>query len=298
MIMKMKYLVPVLAAVAIAPFAVCQEPVKTADGIEKTSAAELAVPAEQKPVEITPEQRELFLRGLGWLIGQQSGLIQELGLSAEDVPAVTDGFKLALLGGGKDIPEKIMALDAAYGQFVRDLQANAARVEAEKQAAIAATNKDAGAAFVKKTLNEDTEFAALPSGVLVKIISAGDSAKKPTLADTVAVRYTGKLIDGTIFDSSNRDEKTGEPKAFVPGEGETAELPLGALIPAWQEAIPQLGEGGRATIITPSDKAYGDRSVGEIPAGSTLVFDIELVKILPQESPAVPATEAVPVEAK
>lgn len=288
MLMKIKYLVPTLAAIVAAPFAVCQEVSEPAGEIEKTPAANLALPEAKKPVEITPEQRELFLRGLGWLIGQQSGLVQELGITADDVPAVADGFKLALLGGGKDIPEKIMALDEAYGQFVRDLQEKATRAAAEKQAAEAAVNKEAGAAFVKKTLDEDKAFVALPSGVLMKTLAAGDTAKKPTLEDTVSVRYTGKLIDGTIFDSSNRDEKTGEPKEFVPNEGEAADLPLGALIPAWQEVIPLLGEGGRATIVVPSDKAYGDRAIGEIPAGSTLVFDIELVKILPPETPAVP----------
>lgn len=109
----------------------------------------------------------------------------------------------------------------------------------------------------------------------MKTTKAGDTEKKPSAADTVSVRYTGKLVDGTVFDSSTKDAN-GVPVQFVAGEGETVELPLGQLIKAWAEAIPLLGVGGQCTLIVPADQAYGDRAVGIIPPGATLIFDIEL----------------------
>lgn len=275
MIMKMKNLVPVFAALVAAPFAVAAE----------TPADALAAPAAEKSVEITPEQRTLFLQGLGWIVGTRGG-IEELRLSEADSFAVAEGFRLALLGKGRDIPEKIFAQNDAYEKFVTEMQTNALRQEKAEREAASAENKKLGEAFVAKTVAEDKSFETLPSGVLLKIVAAGAADKKPTLADTISIRYTGKLISGVIFDSSARDEKTGEPKAFVAGEGATVELPLGALIPAWQEALPRIGEGGRCTIVAPAAQAYGDRAVSVIPAGSTLVFDIELVKILPPEAAA------------
>lgn len=270
---KIKYLVPALVALAAAPF------VSAAENAPQTQAAQ---PAK---IEISPAQRQLFLQGLGWLIAQQSGLAQELGIAAEDVPAVVEGFRLALDGKGDDIPAKIMADNDAYGAFIRGLQAAVAE-KAEAAAKKASTaNKKLGAEFVAKTIAEDKTFTRLPSGVLFKKIADGDAAKKPTVDDVVAVRYTGKLIDGSIFDSSERNPQTGEPVAFT-DKSEAVELPLGQLIPAWIETIPQLGIGGKCTLVVPAEQAYGDRAAGMIPPGSTLIFDIELVDIPAPEAPA------------
>lgn len=280
----MKSLLPVFAALAAAPFAFAAEDVKpTVPAVETAPAAAAA--------EITPEQRALFLQGLGWLVGQQSGLVQDLRVSAEDVPAITEGFRLALLGEGKDFPEKIIAMNDAYSAFIQGLQAAAAeKIEAEMRAA-AAENKKLGAEFVRKTLEGDKAFSALPSGVLMKIVKPGDAAKKPSTDDVVAVRYTGKLIDGSIFDSSARDEN-GVPVPFTAGAGEPVQFPLGGLIAAWGEALPRLGVGGVCTIVVPAEQGYGDRAAGMIPPGATLIFDIELADIPAPEAPAAaPAAE-------
>lgn len=264
--MKIKTLIPVVAAFAVAPF------VSAASDTE-------AVPAPS----VSPEQRQLFLQGLGWLVGQQSGLRQELRIPAADVPAVAEGFRLALLDEGKDFPEKITELNEAYSAFIGELQANAAEEVAAEMRLASENNRKLGAEFVAKTLEEDKAFEKLPSGVLMKTLVAGDAAKKPTLADTISVRYTGKLIDGTIFDSSERSEQTGVPVPFVAGTGEEVELPLGGLIKAWGEALVKLGTGGRCTLVVPADQGYGDRATGMIPPGSTLVFDIELAGIVPPQ---------------
>ncbi len=270
MIHKMKTLVPVLAAFAVAPFVSAEDDT----ALPSTTLAN-AVEQSSKKVEITPEQRQLFLKGLGWLVGQQSGLVQELRISKEDAAAVAEGFRLALTGEGQDIPAQVMANNDAYSAFIDELQANAmAQLEAEMKAA-ADENKKIGAEFAKKAQAEDDGYKTLPSGVLMKTVKAGNAEKKPTIDDTVSVRYTGTLVDGTVFDSSTKDAN-GIPVRFVAGEGETVELPLGQLIKAWSEAIPLLGIGGQCTLIVPADQAYGDRSVGIIPPGATLIFDIEL----------------------
>ncbi len=90
----------------------------------------------------------------------------------------------------------------------------------------------------------------------------GDAVKEGA---TVVIHYTGWLTDekATKFDSSV-------------DRGEKAEFPLGSLIKGWQEGIPGMKPGGVRRLKIPSDLAYGDRAKGGIPAGSTLVFEIEL----------------------
>lgn len=273
---KLKLLIPAIAALAAAPFVSAGNANLLPDeSVAVKLPMESSAPAKTEKIKISPEQRTLFLQGLGWLVAQQSGLIEDLRVSKEDTAAIAEGFKLALQGEGNDIPTKILADNAAYSQFIDELQEQAiAAMEAEMKQA-AEGNRKIGAEFVAKTKAEDKSFVTLPSGVLMKTTKAGDASKKPTLKDTVSVRYTGKLVDGTIFDSSNRSEDR-VPVQFVAGEGDTVELPLGGLIPAWGEALPLIGVGGQCTLIIPADQAYGDRATGIIPPGSTLIFDIEL----------------------
>ena len=84
----------------------------------------------------------------------------------------------------------------------------------------------------------------------------------------VAVHYVGKLLDGTEFDNSI---KRGEPIEFILGQGQ--------VIPGWDEGIAMMKEGGKATLLIPSDLAYGERGNQAIPPCSPLVFDVELVKV-------------------
>jgi len=94
------------------------------------------------------------------------------------------------------------------------------------------------------------------------------TGKKAMPGNTVSVHYTGRLLDGTVFDSS---VDKGTPYTF--------RLGVGAVIKGWDEAIAMLNEGGKATIVIPSDLAYRDQDSGRIPPYSTLVFDVELVSV-------------------
>ena len=85
-----------------------------------------------------------------------------------------------------------------------------------------------------------------------------------TAGDRVLIHYTGRLDDGTVFDSSY---DRGEPISFK----------LSQVIPGWQEAIPLLKKGGKATFVIPSGMAYGARKAGKIPPNSVLAFEVELI---------------------
>lgn len=106
-----------------------------------------------------------------------------------------------------------------------------------------------------------------PSGLMYVIQQEG-SGKKAEAGKTVKVHYTGKLQDGTKFDSSL---DRGAPIEFALGKG--------MVIPGWEEGIALMKEGGKATLIIPPKLGYGSMAKGPIPANSTLFFDVELIEV-------------------
>ena len=127
-----------------------------------------------------------------------------------------------------------------------------------------AEQKRAAEAF--KKLTKDAKKTE--SGLAYFIIKEGDGAQAEA-GKTVSVHYTGKLIDGTKFDSSL---DRGQPIDFPLGQGR--------VIPGWDEGIALLKVGGKATLIIPPHLAYGERGAGGIiPPNATLIFDVELVDV-------------------
>lgn len=105
------------------------------------------------------------------------------------------------------------------------------------------------------------------SGLQYRIDQEGNNEVMATAQDTVEVHYTGKLLDGSVFDSSVT-------------RGEAAKFPLTAVIPGWTEGIQLVGEGGKITLWIPFDLGYGSRDMGpNLPGYSTLVFEVELIKV-------------------
>lgn len=126
--------------------------------------------------------------------------------------------------------------------------------------------KDKAQALANKKLMEGATVTE--SGLGYKMIIEGSGAQ-PTKGQTVSVHYTGKLTDGTKFDSSlDRNQ----PIEF--------ELGTGRVIKGWDEGVALLKKGGKATFIIPSDLGYGERGAGGvIPPNATLIFDVELIDI-------------------
>ena len=106
------------------------------------------------------------------------------------------------------------------------------------------------------------------SGLAFRVIQAGTGTAHPSATDEVTVHYTGWLTNGTMFDSS---VTRGAPATF----------PLDRVIPGWTEGVQLMVVGEKRRFWIPSDLGYGDRDApgGLIPAGSTLVFDVELLGI-------------------
>ncbi|KAK6521965.1 FK506-binding protein 1A [Arthrobotrys megalospora] len=106
-------------------------------------------------------------------------------------------------------------------------------------------------------------------GVTVESTSPGDGVNFPKPGDTVTMHYTGKLTNGTKFDSS---VDRGEP--FV------TKIGIGRVIKGWDEGVPQLSVGQKAKLTITPDYGYGARGAGNvIPPNATLIFDVELIKI-------------------
>lgn len=140
----------------------------------------------------------------------------------------------------------------------------------EKQKAVAAkmadVNKAAGDEFLAKNSTRE-EVTTLPSGLQYEVIEEGNGAQ-PTASDQVEVHYTGRLIDGTVFDSS---VDRGVPATF----GVTQ------VIPGWVEALQLMKAGSKWRLHIPSQLAYGPNGAGGvIGPNATLIFDVELLKVL------------------
>ena len=146
------------------------------------------------------------------------------------------------------------------------------KVDPAVAAATAAKTLADGQAFLEKNKTEPG-VVVLPSGVQYKIVASGPAdGNSPRPRDEVKVHYEGKLLDGTVFDSSFE-------------RGAPATMALGRLIPAWIEVMQKMRPGDEWTIRSPASQAYGGQDRGPIPANSVLKFRIQLIDFLPASRP-------------
>ena len=125
--------------------------------------------------------------------------------------------------------------------------------------------KEIGAKFLEE--NGKKEGVHTTASGLQYIIDKEGTGKQPTATDNVTVHYTGRLLDGKVFDSSV-------------ARGEPATFPLNRVIPGWTEGLQLMKEGAKYTFFIPSDLAYGAQGAGrDIPPHSTLIFEVELIKV-------------------
>lgn len=126
-------------------------------------------------------------------------------------------------------------------------------------------NIEAGEQFLAKNKKQKGVMTTA-SGLQYKVITAG-TGEKPTATDRVKVHYRGTLLDGTEFDSSY---KRNEPTTFG----------VNQVIKGWTEALQLMPVGSKWELYIPQELAYGSRSTGNIPAYSTLIFEVELLEIV------------------
>lgn len=128
-------------------------------------------------------------------------------------------------------------------------------------------NIEAGAKYMEQ-ISINKSVYTTKSGLKYMRLREGNG-KRPKVTDRVKVHYTGKLIDGTTFDSS---VDRGEPITF----------PLNQVIPGWTEGLQLMDEGSKYMLYIPYNLGYGEQQAGSIPPGSTLVFEVELLEINPK----------------
>lgn len=156
-----------------------------------------------------------------------------------------------------------------YDEAKAEIQKYFTALEAKQQAAakeMSEANAKAGRDFLEANGKRE-EVKVTPSGLQYEVLRQGEGPK-PTADDRVVVHYTGKLIDGTVFDSS---EERGEPATF----GVTQ------VIPGWVEALQMMNAGSQWRLYIPSQLAYGPQGAGGlIGPNQTLIFDVTLLEVV------------------
>lgn len=131
----------------------------------------------------------------------------------------------------------------------------------------ASNNIQLGAEFLSQNMTKEG-VVTTESGLQYKVLTKGTGEIHPSTNDKVKVHYQGSLTDGTIFDSSI-------------ARGKPIEFGLNQVIKGWTEGLQLMVEGEKSRLFIPSDLGYGNKPAGSIPAGSTLIFDVELIQINP-----------------
>src|SRR5947208_3458760 len=193
----------------------------------------------------TDDQKTLY--ALGLLLGKN---IKPFALKPEELEIVKKGLSDAVTDAKPQVELE------TYGPKVNEL--------AQKRASAGADEaKKKGQEFADNVAKQK-DATKTASGVVIRTITPG-SGESPSATDVVKVHYEGKLIDGTVFDSSIK-------------RGQPAEFPLNGVVPCWTEALQKMKKGEKAQVVCPSAVAYGDRgSPPTIPPGATLSFEIELL---------------------
>lgn len=201
-----------------------------------------------KDVELTDTLKKVSY-GLGTLVATN---LKSQGGESLDLEAMKKGIEDVFLN-------KTLKLDQ---------QASMSIVQAYMQQAMEKKNeklKADGKAFLEENKKKEG-VQTTASGLQYKVITQG-KGKQPAATSNVTVHYTGKLIDGTVFDSS---VERNEPATFA----------VNQVIPGWTEALQLMHEGDKWMLYIPYDLAYGERGAGgQIPPFAPLIFEVELIKV-------------------
>jgi FKBP-type peptidyl-prolyl cis-trans isomerase FklB len=196
--------------------------------------------------------------GLGLGIGQQ---LKQMGLHGR---LVVEDFMASIVDVLEDNPLKV-----SHQEAQQTVNAFFQRMEAEQNAKKAEAGK-AAKAEGEKFLAENAKkegVTVTKSGLQYEVLTEG-TGRKPKATDTVRCHYEGRLLDGTIFDSSYK-------------RNAPADFGLQQVIAGWTEGVQLMGEGAKYRFYIPYMLAYGEGGAGaSIPPFATLIFDVELIKVL------------------
>ncbi len=227
------------------------------------ASGEPAAQSETTPDALAPKITETeIMETFGWFVTARLG-IAELKFTDAQVAAFLRGAELA--SKGLETPHDLKKVGPVMNDFIDERQS--AALERSRQ-----VNLVAGAQFFN-AIKKRPGIISTESGLCYEILQASDGPK-PTLDDTVVINFKGMLLNGQIFDSSEQ-------------QGGSVALPLASAMPGWVEGIQKIGKGGKIKLYLPNDLAFGDKPSGEIPPGSSLIFEVELLDINPEfEEPA------------
>lgn len=165
---------------------------------------------------------------------------------------------------GDSISLKEMQVQMILQNFQKEQMAKQEAEDRKKNAPMIAENEKLGSEFLSKNKSA-AGVVTTSTGLQYKILKAGNGPK-PLATDKVKVHYTGRLLDGKVFDSSVERK---EPAVFE----------VNQVIPGWTEALQLMPVGSQWEVYIPANLAYGAQGNQSIPGGSTLVFEVELLGI-------------------
>lgn len=200
----------------------------------------------QNAKEMTKEQKISYALGANY-----GAMVKRDGVTI-DANAFVQGLQDAVAGKNQFTDAEMQEI---FQMFQEDMQA--------RQNAAANEAKAAGVKFLEEN-KKNPNVKTTASGLQYTVNQEG-KGEHPTATSTVTVHYTGKLIDGTVFDSS---VERGEPISFG----------LNQVIKGWTEGLQLMTPGSKYTFFIPSELGYGEQGAGGmIPGGATLIFDVELI---------------------
>ncbi len=195
---------------------------------------------------------------VSYIIGNNFGK----NLKSEDIKLDLGSF---LAGFNDGINEKEALISAADAQkIMAEFQKKLIEAKRKRDAEAEVKNKEEGEKFLKENAKKEG-VKVTPSGLQYKIIKEG-TGKTPKATDMVTVNYTGKFIDGKVFDSSA-------------DRGKPAEFTLNGVIKGWTEGLQLIKEGGKIELYIPDTLAYGKQAPPTIGPNKTLIFEVELLKV-------------------
>lgn len=212
---------------------------------------------------------------MGYFFGYSFGnMLKQGGNTEVNLDALQKGMRDSLAGTTPDMTadeqKSVIAVLQAERKKQMEAEQKTKAAADVKQTQEAKKNLETGINFMKQNARKPG-VVATASGLQYQVIKAG-TGKHPGVDDMVKVDYTGKLIDGKVFDSS----KTRGPVEFQ----------LKQVIPGWTEGLQLMKEGASYRLFIPPDLAYGSGGTHGIPPNSVLIFDVHLLKINPTTADA------------